>query len=291
MSYLYLISSVFLVSSTSIIGGFFNRKNTDKKGSEAFYNLLILSSVFLSWLIIFLCDGTFDWSVLPYSVGFGVCYAVAAIATIYALKTGPVLLTSLMLQLSLIAVSIWGFFAGWQTPQWWTWVGLAMVAIALWLCLKKDESDDGEMATFSWKWLGYVALMFFGNAGCSIVQKTQQMAYNQQYGSFLMVVAIFIATLACVVLYLRSDRSDNPEMLKTSWFLPVSAGIANVFLNIVVMKMAVSELSPSLIYPVMAVGGLILTTVFSACVLKEKMNRWQWIGIVIGMAATAVLSI
>ena len=290
MPYLYLLGSVFLAASTSIFGGFYNRKNDGKKGTSSFYNFLILSSVFIGWLIIFLFDRALEMAVLPYSLLFSVCYTACAIGTIYALKTGPVLLTSLMMQLSLIGVALWGFIFWNQTPQWWTWLGLGLVAVALWLCLNsgKKESEDNKL---SWQWFVSVAAMFFGNAGCSIVQKTQQMEFDGQYGSFLMLIAMAISVIVCFVLYMRDDRSESKEIFVSSWYYPVVAGVANVLLNVAVMKMATSELSPSVIYPVLAVGSLIITTVFSTVAFKEKMRWWQWLGVGVGMVATAILSI
>ena len=78
MEYLCLIGSVFFVAFTSVCGGFYNRKTDGKKGASSLYNLLILGSVFLCWLILFLFDLEFEWSVLPYSILFGICYAVCA---------------------------------------------------------------------------------------------------------------------------------------------------------------------------------------------------------------------
>ena len=310
MPILCLIGSVFFVSCVSIMGGFYNRKNDEKKGASSLYNLLIIGTVFLGWFLLFLFDLEMEWGVLPYSVAFGVCYAVCAIATIYALKTGPILLTSLILQLSLIAVAVWGFIVGWQSPTILTWIGIGLVIISLWLCLytgkrtentSLDLSDENALKTeneggrvenkLSLKWLFFVALMFFGNAGCSIVQKTQQLAYDGKYGNFLMATAMLIGVVTCIVIYLCDDKSESKAILKTSWFIPVIAGLGNVLLNLAVMYMATSTLSPSLIYPVMAVGSLIVTTLFSAFIFKEKMYWWQWVGVVIGMVATAILSI
>ena len=70
----------------------------------------------------------------------------------------------------------------------------------------------------------------------------------------------------------------------------VAAGVGNVFLNVFVMLMAVSSLSPTLIYPTIAVGGLIITTCFSVLAFREKLKWWQWIGVAIGIIATAILS-
>lgn len=288
MPYLCLISSVFFVSFVSIFGGFYNRKNDGKKGASSLYNLLIIGTVFVGWMVLFLSDLQVEWSVLPYAVLFGIFYAICAISTIYALKTGPILLTSLILQLSLIAVAIWGFIVGWETPRWWTWLGLALVVVALWLCLYSGKKEGRRV---SLKWLTYVLIMFLGNAGCSIVQKTQQRAYDGQYGNFLMFSAMIIAVSVCLVLYLRDDKADSKEIIKKSLPFPVIAGVGNVLMNLAVMYMATSTLSPSLIYPVISVGGLIVTTLFSAFVFKEKMQWWQWLGVAVGMLATGVLSI
>lgn len=71
----------------------------------------------------------------------------------------------------------------------------------------------------------------------------------------------------------------------------MSAGACNVVLNLFVMLMALSTLSPSLIYPVIGVGGLVVVTVFSLVAFKEKMYWRQWLGVGIGVAAIGILSV
>ena len=80
-------------------------------------------------------------------------------------------------------------------------------------------------------------------------------------------------------------------MMKTAWWMPVGAGVCNVLLNLLVMQLAVSELSPSLIYPTIGVGGISVVAVFSLAVFKEKMLWRQWLGVAIGAVAVILLSI
>ena len=288
MPYLYLVSSVFFLASSSIIGAFYNKKNIEKKATTELYNALLLACVAIFWLISFLFNRTWDWNVLPYSVLFALSYTICNVGLINALKIGSVALTSLMVQLSLIGVSVWGFFF-WNTKfTALVGIGLFLVAIALWLCLYTGEKKG---KTFSWKWLMFALMAFGGNAGCSIVQKTQQIKFDGQYGSFLMMVAIAISAMICIIIYLRSDKSDFIMTVKSSWYFPVSAGICNGLLNLFVILLATSTLSPSLIYPVIAIGGLLLTTSFSAFIFKEKMHWWQWLGIIIGIIAVGILSL
>ena len=288
MSYLYLIISIFMSASSSVFGKVFNRKNDAKKNSTIFYNFFLLSSVCLGWGILYAFDFSFNANVLWYSALFALCYTVCNIGIINALKYGPATLTSLLIGLSLLVTTIWGFIfwdAKVTVP---VVIGLILVVCAITLCLYTKEKDD---KTISWKWLFYVALAFLGNAGCTIVQRTQQVQYNGQHGKMLMLFATGFSALAYMFVYLKSDKSDTPSMLKTSWWTPICAGVCNLILNVLVMLMALTDLSPSLIYPVIGVGGLAVVTIFSLLVFKEKMRWWQWLGVAVGAVATVLLSI
>lgn len=289
MQYFYLITSVFCVASANIIGSFFNRKNAKRADASPIYNLYLMLSVSFCWLIMFIADRTYELSVLPYAFLFGLFYTVCNIGIINALKQGSVMLTSLFSQLSLILVSIWGFFF-WNAQFTWTvGVGLVLTVIALWLCLYTGSSKEAVKINF--KWIRYIFMLVIGNAGCSIVQRTQQLNFGGKYGNFLMLVATGISALVCLVLYLRSDRRDSAVITRSSWYLPVLAGALNALLNLFVILMATSDLSPSLIYPVLAIGSLIIITILSLLVFKEKMRWWQWLGVLLGIAATGILSI
>ncbi len=293
MPYLYLIGSVVFGSSTSILGAFFNRKNAEKKDTSQLYTLLSMGSVFVFWLVFFLFDRGINWKVVPYSVLFALSYSVCNLALVQALKTGPIVLTSLILQLSLIGVTVWGFLFWDAQFTWLVGIGLLLVALSLWLCLYSVKANTEGKIT--WKWLLCVLLVFVGNAGCSIAQRTQQIKFDGQYGNFLMMLATGLSVLVCLAVYLKSDRSDSREILRVSWYFPISAGVCNALLNLLVMLLSVPPasvtLSSSVVYPVIAVGGLILNTLFSVLVFKEKMRWWQWLGVAIGIVAVGILNV
>lgn len=69
----------------------------------------------VAWAVLFCIEPSFDWGVVLYSLGFGTCFLTCNIGIVIAMKTGPVSLTSLIVQLSLIATTVWGFFF-WDTP-------------------------------------------------------------------------------------------------------------------------------------------------------------------------------
>ena len=288
MPYLYLTLSVFLASSSNVLGKLFNRRNTQQKSAGVIYTFTLLLTVCLGWGILFVLDGSFDPSVLLYSLLFAISYATVQFGVINSLRHGPAVLTSLFTSLSMILTTIWGFFF-WDSPLTLTvGIGLCLVVVSIVLCLYTKGSKDKAI---SGKWLLFVAMAFFGNAGCSIVQRTQQVNYDGQYGNMLMFFAMVLSVLAYLVIFLKSDKQDTKAVLQTSWWMSVCSGLCNLFLNVLVMLMAVSTLSPSLIYPVIGLGGLAIVTVFSQVVFKEKMTRTQWCGIAIGAVAVLLLSI
>lgn len=266
----------------------FTRQNGERHDSGTFYNFFLMISVFLGWCLLYVLDFSFDPKVLLYSALFGICYTVTNIGGINALKHGPVALTASIIGLSLILATIWGFFFWNAKVTFPVIIGLVLVVISIILCLYSREK---EKKSFSIKWLFYVSLAFFGNAGATIVQRTQQIQYGGKHGNMLMTFALGFSVLAYLIIYLRSDRCDSKVMLKSSWWLPVLAGAFNVVLNALVMLLALTELSPSLIYPVVSVGGLAVVTVFSLFVFKEKMFARQWAGVAIGAVAVVLLSI
>ena len=289
MPYLYLASAVICVASISVCGAFFNKKASDLQDATPLYTLLLVGSAFLVWLILFAFDGAFNIKVIPYSLIFAIGYALCNAFLVKSLKTGPLALTSLILQLSLISATIWGFFFWNAKFSLLVAIGLVIVVLALWLCLYTGKQQNQNK--FSWKWLVYVLIAFLGNSACTIVQRTQQTAFNGQYGNFFMMVAVGFSTLICLVTYLKSNKKDSVIMLKKSAYMPVSAGVLNVISNFCVILLATSTLSPSIVYPVIAVGGLIITMLFSFLVFKEKMRWWQYVGIALGIIATGILNI
>jgi drug/metabolite transporter (DMT)-like permease len=289
MDYFYLISSVALASTASVFGGFYNRRAEGRRDTDALYNLLLCGAAFVGWVVLFLTNPVFDVRVLPYAAAFGVCYVICEFGFINALRTGPVSLSTLLLNLALIATTIWGFFF-WNTEfSLFVGLGLGLVVVALWLCL---YTGRGEEKGLSLKWLFYAALAFAGNSGCAIIQRTQVLHLGESCGNLMMACALFIGAVFCLIIYLRSDRRDTGVLVKSAGFWPVAAGLCNVLHNFTLILLANSSVvSSSVVYPCIAVGSLSITIVFSLLAFRERLRWWQWAGIACGTVAVVLLSI
>ena len=289
MPYLYLILSVFLNSSSNVLGKIFTRRNDKNTDSTVFYSFILLSCVFVGWSVLYAVDFSFDAGVILYSVIFAFCFMMSNVGRINALKHGPAALTSLLVSLSLIVTTVWGFFF-WNAPVTpIVIIGLSLVIVSMVLCLY-DKGEKSEKR-ISAKWLFFVLIAVFCNAGSSIIQRNQQLRYNGEHGNMLMLFATGLSAIAYFIVYLRSDKRDNVKMLRSSGWLPMLAGACSVSLNLFLMLMVTADLSTSLIYPVIGAGSIAVVTIFSLAVFKEKMRIHQWIGIGVGAVAVVLLSL
>ncbi len=288
ITYGLFIFSILLNCAASIFGGFYSEKAEGNKRAPMVYSALKLLTIFIFWLIRFLFDGcAVSLEVLPYSFGFAVCFFSGVYGFICAIKTGSNVISTLILNVSSILVSFWGALFWGEKFTLLTFFGLILfvVAISLGLFSGSVEKKQTEPA-----WYFYVTVLFFGNAGCTIFMREQQLAFNDEYSSFLMMSSIGVCTLVSFLLLGRSPAGIK-EHIKHTWYFPVVEGVCNAVLNLISLILLQSTISINMLYPVRGVASFMLVTLFSVFVFREKLRWWQWIGILLGAGAITLLSI
>lgn len=288
MSYIYLLAAIIFSAMLSIMTAAFNNRNHISNISSL-YNVIYMASSFICWMIMYVLNFSFETKVLFYSAGYGIFYTMALIGLFNAINCGSVSLTSFIKQLSFIGVAIWGFVF-WHSPITITvTVALLLIAVALFLCFKTNKKQTNNSVSI--KWLFYVLLLFIGNAGCSIVQKYEQLAFNGEHGNMLMCFAVGFALLLSTIFLLKNGIPHFKLLSKGSLKFPMFAGVSSALANLFILLLATATLSPAVIYPCIAVGSMILTILFSVIVYKEHLIRLQWIGLLIGIVAIVFLNI
>lgn len=220
---------------------------------------------------------------------YGISYSCFTIGVLGALKVGSTSLTALVKQVALVGVTIWGF-AFWDTP--FTLVsgtGIVLIVISLSLCLIKKEKKDDSQDIF--KWLFFAFLIAAGNAGCSIVQRYQQMAFDYQHKNMFMLFGVLFASVVRFILASREDKRNWGAACKSSWMFPAMAGCSSALSNVFVLLLVRYNMSPAIIYPGVAVGGLMITILISLVFFREKLRVAQWFGLAIGAVALVLLNI
>jgi len=288
MSYIYLLAAIVFSAMLSIMTAVFNNRNHTPNISNL-YNVIYMTSSFCCWAVMYVFNFSFEPKVLLYSLAYGIFYTMALIGLFNAITCGSVSLTSFMKQLSFVGVAVWGFIF-WNSPITLTvTIALALIAAALFLCFKPDKNQTHN--SISVKWLFYVCLLFIGNAGCSIVQKYEQLAFDGKHGNMLMCFAVGFAMLFSTLFLLKNGIPHFNLLAKGSFKFPMFAGISSALVNLFILLLATTTLSPAVIYPCIAVGGMILAITFSVITYKERLMTTQWIGLSIGIVALVFLNI
>ena len=290
MAYLFLITEILTASLLSIMGSLFNKRNASYHGFSMLYNSILIGSACAGWCVIYLANASFEIGVLPYSFGYAVGYAMALICLFKALECGPVSLTAFLKAISLVLPSIWGFIF-WDEPLTIPVIlGFALVLLSLLLFFaKKREKGQLEIPL---KWFLYILGLLVGNSGSLIVQKYQQIAFEGAHKNMLMFFATATATLVCLAFAL-AERKKNTlprQALAKSFYLPIAAGLGSTLFNLLLM-LTLPLLPSSIIYPAIAVGSVIVTTLFSALVCKERLRTAQWVGLTLGCMALILLNL
>lgn len=283
MEALLLLSVVFCVSAQHI-----TKKIFTKKVENAGFTFSA-ASVFFA-LIVFIIAGigkfSFDPAIIGYSIVFSVSYSAALIGMFFAISSGPLSLTSLLVQYSLILPTFYGLFVLKESADIPLIIGLVLLGVSL--ILVNIESKEEKKITP--KWLIFALLSFVGNGLCSVTQKAQQIKFDGMYKNEFMIIALVISVIAPLVLAVIFERNQMGTAIKKGFFPYAVCGIANGLTNLFVLILA-EKMSASVMYPIISAGGIVLTALISIFVYKEKLSVQQKIGYVLGTGAIILLNI
>lgn len=228
---------------------------------------------------------TFSSESIIYSVAFAIAYSVNAIFTVLAINTGPLSLTSLIGQYSLIIPTLCGLLILNEEAGVALIIGIVLLLVSLLLINLEGKKEEKKITL---KWGIYVFLSFVGNGGCSTIQKIQQIKCNGAYKSEFMIIALLISTIALFICTLISERDIMAHSFKKGFPYYSTCGLANGAVNFFVLVLA-TRMPASVMFPIISAGGIVTTALISIFVYKEKLSLPQKIGMVLGIAAVVVL--
>lgn len=258
---------------------------TDGKGTYIFSSIVcVAAAVFFALTD---TDGfTFDSRLIPYSVIFSVGYAAITVFSVLALRAGSLALSSLIISYSLMVPALFGIIYYGEPTSWTLYVGLALLVVSLALVNK----EEGEI-TISLKWIIYIVLSFLGNSLCLVVMQVQTVDFNNLLSSEFMVIALIMVAVAMAVMALVFERKEVAPCMKKAWYMPILNGSANGLANFLILLLYAIGMSASIVQPVSSAGGIIVTAAISIFIYREKLSKYQIIGVILGTASVAFLSL
>ena len=226
----------------------------------------------------------FDGRLLPYALGFGLCYASAWVGTVMAVRYGLMSISTLIISCSLVFPTVYGVLLGDSlgVPG---AIGLALLLAAL-VLVNLQFKEQGK---FSLKWLGWVLAAFLGNGGCGVLQNMQKRALGESYSHEFMILSLgvaFIALMACAWLSGCRWKKDLTACLPYAG----ANGLANAAMNLTLL-LIIGHIPNTILYPTDAALCMLFTFLVSFLFYKERFTLPQYIGYGLGAAAIVMLNI
>ena len=280
-----LLSLIIVCSSIQNVA----KKSYNLRVSGGAYTFAAGSS--LTALLVFFITSTgnitFTADTVVWAMGFAVSYSVSVISSMYALRFGPLSLTSLIISCSLILPTLFGLIFLGEPLSMWLVAGILLLLVTLVLVNIEKKTDERKITL---KWGICVLFAFIGNGACSTVQNLQQIASGGRYKNEMMIIALLVVIVLMAILAGFTERKQALAHLKCGARYFTLCGAANGVVNYLVLVL-VNRMPASVMFPVISAGGVVLAALIAVFFYKEKLQPQQWVGMLFGTFAIILLNL
>ena len=279
---LYLLIIIFGMSIQNVLKKAFNKKLPS--GGVMIFSATTVLFATLFFAVTASYPLCFTADMLPFALGFAACYCASAIFSILAINCGSLSLTSLAISYSLLIPTVFGLLFWGDEPTPFFFIGLAFLIVSLLLI----NSKDGEIKITP-KWALFVLIAFLGNGLCSTIQNGYAKLHSTGNSEF-MLIALFAVFVAMLTMSIFRERPLLSPSLKGGWYFMAICGIANGAVNLFVILLS-PRMDSSIMFPLISAGGIVLTSLVSILLYKERLSLKQYIGMALGIAAIVFLNL
>ena len=301
-----LIGSLFVLGSVITMVSANTAKKAFNKGCPLFF--CFLCCLFADIVFLFSSGFKFDFNakIITYSLMFALCFSLSNVCTTFALKFGSLSITGLVMSYSLIIPTFYGIIILGENTSVFFYIGLILLFVSAFLINFKPKSrtpiaeeKNGDKVEKvkkvknvrqTVKWIVFIALAFIANGFCSVVQTAQQKAFNGNYKSEFMLIALTVASFSIFIISLFTEKRSIKAGGKKAIILGLICGISTGLLNLFVM-FSVNYLPSSLIFPLISGGNLLLTFIVAKILFKEKFEPLRYVGFAFSIVAVVLLNL
>ena len=211
---------------------------------------------------------------------FGVVTALSNYYKMLSLSTGPMHITLLITTSSMIIPTMSGVFFGesFSLPK------LCLVFVLIFFIYLSLEKQNG--AKIKGRWLVFCALAFIFQGSIGVLQKVHQSSSHKgESGSFLL-IAFICSFIYSIIRTKKGFKALN--FTKKHCIFAFVCGICTFIMNF--LNLHLSGLLPSqLFFPLINGSAIVLSSLASIILFKEKLNKKQIIGLCGGILSLVAI--
>lgn len=232
---------------------------------------------------------------LPVAILFGFVFSMTIYFNLKALHNGPVSITTLIVNFSLIMPLAYSFI--WQKEAVTVFRVLGIVLIVVCMVIFTNPKVTGE-EKISKNWIVSALLALLCNGCLSLISKIYAIktgnVHAEQYLMYCYLFATIFSFIICIATN-SGKTGDDRLNLRRFFTLPmcgiaVLCGFSNSFLNYMVQLLA-TMMDGAIVYPAVQGGGPIITTIISMIFFGEKLPWKKGLAILLGVAAIVLLNL
>ncbi len=271
-----------IMASISTVGqsSFTKVASSKTKSSDPMYfNTLKVFSAFVLFLMISFYKFEFHIPTALFAAGYGLVLFFSSIFGYMALMNGSMALTSLLVSYSVIMPVLFGIIFLNEAVNHEQFYGIIMLLISMSLIKSKQENTQTRKC-----WFMYIAITFFCNGICSIIQKFHQMIYPTQYCGEFMIFSLFVTF---VLFFAMSVYRKEEKTASIRWYA-IIAGVLMGLGNYLTLLLS-SKVNATVLFPAISIFTMICNVVVSKIYFKDTLGKIQLFGIVIGIISILLI--
>lgn len=284
MNIILLFAVILAIFFQSIVQKQFNKRSHNQ--GVFIYNAIACLAMSIVFFVTDKDGFRVSFDLLPYILGFAICFAGAVLFIFLAIQTGALSITCLIKAYSLLVPTFYGIIFLNEKIGLLFWIALVLFVLSI-LLINLKKSDE----KFTFKWLIYAILMVVFNGSASTVQMLQQKRFDGAYKSEFMACAVLISAVFFFALSYFREKDTAKYCIKRGVVNMILMGALLGTSNLLLMILISSDFPTPVIYPVMSGGGVVLATLASVFFYKEKLTLIQWVGLVFGIVSVVLMNL
>lgn len=284
--YWLLIISILAASMNSVV---LSKAKANGK-SEIFKFNLIISVVWLIILFTFNKGHVYlDGQVLFWGIAYGITQTLFILFKTAAMSTGPVSITTLIGNSSLIVSIIVSLMVWKEQINITDIIGLVLLIVAIFMCTyRKDDTNSSP------KWKYYTALFLVCASGVGIVFKGfGKTAGTEHCGDMMLVAsAVMVVCNFVICMFTGGIRIKNTTCGSIKKFLifALISGVLSCIYNRLNVFLS-GNLDAIIFFPSFNGGTILVSTLLSVLLCSEKLVIKQAVGLLLGISAICLIGI
>ena len=279
---------ILLSGCTGLVEGILIKKyNAKHKKGGFFFTGLV--SLFSMLFFVFTDQNGFYFpaGIFPYALLSGALFCTASFLTYLALGCGPFSISMLILSYSCVFSIVYGLIFLRETADVFTYAGLLLIMISLYLTRGQASVDEDKKASLKWGICIGLSVACSGMFG--VLMRMQQIAFDNACTNEYMIITLGCSAVVLLIVGVVRDRHDLAYILRHGSGYAALSGISNGATNF--MGLAINLLMPlSISSPIRAGVRIILSFALSKIIFKERLLTRQLIGVILGGIALVMLN-